>query len=190
VSPVYATIFVQGCLQFLSDNSKDQHLKAHSIYVQKGKFTIGTAAKPYTKKASITLYGDPYSWYASFGGIVQAGNKGIFNTGFIGFYGNQRSAGSYMSRLTSVAQKGATAIHVSPGLDWKAGEVIGLAPSGTESLHFENATITSYDSTSGALVVSAPLQFYHFGAANSTAQNYHGLDMRCEVILLNRNILI
>lgn len=62
-----------------------------------------------------------------------------------------------MSRLMSVAQKGATTINVSPGLDWKAGELIGLAPSGTESMHFENATISSYDITSGALVVSAPL---------------------------------
>lgn len=42
----------------------------------------------------------------------------------------------------------------------------------------------------GATTLTAPLKFYHFGAAASTAANYQGLDMRGEVILLTRNIVI
>jgi hypothetical protein len=57
-------------------------------------------------------------------------------------------------------------------------------------MHFEEATISSYDASTGNLVLSSALQFYHFGAASSTGQNYQGLDMRCEVVMLNRNILV
>jgi hypothetical protein len=42
----------------------------------------------------------------------------------------------------------------------------------------------------GDLVISTPLLYYHFGAAVSTGANYQGLDMRGEVILLSRNIVI
>jgi hypothetical protein len=42
----------------------------------------------------------------------------------------------------------------------------------------------------GQLVLTAPLEFYHFGAAVSTGANYQGLDMRGEVIMLSRNILV
>jgi hypothetical protein len=54
----------------------------------------------------------------------------------------------------------------------------------------EQATVKSYNSVTGDLVISTPLLYYHFGAAVSTGANYQGLDMRGEVILLSRNIVI
>jgi hypothetical protein len=54
----------------------------------------------------------------------------------------------------------------------------------------ESATIQSYNSATGVIVLTAPLLYYHFGRATSTAADYQGLDMRGEVILLTRNIVI
>lgn len=51
-------------------------------------------------------------------------------------------------------------------------------------------SITSYDSLSGNLVLATALKYYHFGAPASTASKYQGLDMRGEVVLLTRNIVI
>jgi len=48
-SPVYRLVQIDGCLSFLNDNSKDQHLRAELIYVHTGKFNIGSATAPYTK---------------------------------------------------------------------------------------------------------------------------------------------
>jgi len=39
-------------------------------------------------------------------------------------------------------------------------------------------------------VLASGLKYYHFGAAASTASKYQGLDMRGEVVLLTRNIVI
>jgi len=81
-------------------------------------------------------------------------------------------------------------LSVEAGLDWVAGDQIGLAPTATQWQHYEKATIASYNGITGALTLTAPLKYYHFGTATTTATNYQGLDMRGEVILLTRNIVI
>lgn len=81
-------------------------------------------------------------------------------------------------------------VYVESSLDWVAGDELGFAASGMEWNHSEHAIVYSYDSVTGELVLTAPLEYYHFGAPTSTGPNYQGLDMRGEVILLNRNILI
>ena len=128
-SPVYGIITIQGCVSFLSDNSKDQHLRAHGIYVQTGKFNIGSKTTPYTKKAKITLFGNFDSNTITTGQLVEAGNKAIVNNGEIRMYGTKRSR---MSRLTAEANKGDTTVMVEKGLDWAAGELLGFAPTGMQ----------------------------------------------------------
>lgn len=39
-------------------------------------------------------------------------------------------------------------------------------------------------------MLTAALDFYHFGAPSSTGTDYQGVDMRGEVILLTRNVKI
>ena len=111
----------------------------------------------------------------------------IANNGSFKAYGKTRSR---MARLTAEAQKGATSVTVEPGLDWVAGDLLGFAPTASQWTHSETATVTSYNSSTGALVLSAALKFYHFGAAASTGTNYQGVDMRGEVICLSRSIVI
>lgn len=120
-------------------------------------------------------------------GAVEAGNKMIANVGTVKMIGQPRSRSTV---LTAVANKGASSVTVEPGLDWKAGDKIGFAPTATQWTHYEMAEVSTYDIATGALTLTAPLQYYHFGAAASTGANYQGLDMRGEVVLLTRNIKI
>jgi hypothetical protein len=101
-SPIYNLITVNGCLKFLN-STIDQHLQAYLINVFAGSFYIGSSTQYFNKKATITLYGQYDSPTVTFGNLAEGGNKGIFNTGNIGFFGKPRTAGSYLSRLTAVA---------------------------------------------------------------------------------------
>lgn len=42
----------------------------------------------------------------------------------------------------------------------------------------------------GVVTLEEPMKGYHFGAYASTAEQYSGIDMRGEVMLLNRDIMI
>lgn len=167
----------------MADNSKDQHLHAYHVYVFGGKFAIGAPDSPYTKKAIITLYGDQFSPAVSLD--TEQNTKAISNIGLVSFYGKSRTL---MARLQAEVQKGTTNLTVDKGLDWLAGDAVGIAATASLHNHSEEAIIKSYDSTTGALVLTAGLKYYHFGAAAST--DFSGLDLRGEVFLLSRNILI
>mmetsp|Transcript_20915 Transcript_20915/g.32409 ORF Transcript_20915/g.32409 Transcript_20915/m.32409 type:complete len:112 (+) Transcript_20915:1358-1693(+) len=50
--------------------------------------------------------------------------------------------------------------------------------------------VKSYNSKTGAIVLDEPTNYYHWGQPQSTASKYGGVDIRCEVILLTRNVRI
>jgi len=50
--------------------------------------------------------------------------------------------------------------------------------------------VVSYNDTTGILYLNNTLKFYHWGAETSTADRYYGIDMRAEVLLLTRNVVI
>ena len=54
----------------------------------------------------------------------------------------------------------------------------------------DSVKIASYDPSTGIAVVDQKLSFYHWGDAVSTGPSYNGLDMRAEVVLLSRNVVI
>jgi len=95
-----------------------------------------------------------------------------------------------MSRLVASTAKGDTTITVAPGLDWVAGDKLGLLPTSFNQLASDEGEIVSYDAATGLVTLTAALKYYHFGAAVSTGGEYNGLDIRGEVILLTRNIKI
>jgi hypothetical protein len=94
-----------------------------------------------------------------------------------------------MARLTDVADRGSKTVFVTPGLDWVAGDVVGFAATSIQYNHSETAVVSSYNSITGELNLESPLKFYHFGAAQVSSE-HQGLDMRGEVVLLTRNIVI
>lgn len=79
---------------------------------------------------------------------------------------------------------------VGPGLDWTAGDKIGLAPTAMYFNENDYAVIVSYDPVTGVIMLDRPLNNYHYGDAASTGSSFSGVDMRGEVVLLTRNIKI
>jgi hypothetical protein len=119
---------------------------------------------------------------------IEAGNKLIANTGKIKMYGKSR--GNKMTRLRAPANKGDTSITVESGLDWQAGDQIGIVATSTAYTAADYATVLTYNSGSGAATLNSTLNHYHWGNATSTAWKYNGVDIRGEVVLLTRNIKI
>jgi hypothetical protein len=54
----------------------------------------------------------------------------------------------------------------------------------------EDFTITSYNNETGKIVLGNAVHYNHWGAAESTADTYNGVDIRGEVLILSRNIKI
>lgn len=63
-------------------------------------------------------------------------------------------------------------------------------PTSYESHAVDESFITSYDSSTGEIVLNSTLNYYHFGRSASTADLYNGVDIRGEVMLLTRNVKI
>jgi hypothetical protein len=95
-----------------------------------------------------------------------------------------------MTRLHSPANKGSTSITVAPALDLVAGDRIALAATSFAYDAGEDRIIKTYNAETGVITFDEPLKFYHWGAPLSTSEKYEGVDIRGEVILLSRNIVI
>ena len=118
---------------------------------------------------------------------VQAGNKFLANTALVKMYGQSRSR---FSRLFKTTIPGTTSIFVQQGLDWAAGDNIGLFPTGTDYTQADYAIVTAYNIQTGQVDLDRAISYTHFGAAVSTGAKYNGVDIRGEVVLLTRNIKI
>jgi hypothetical protein len=103
----------------------------------------------------------------------------------ISIFGKPRSK---IGRLNAEVQKGANTIKVESGLDWVAGDKLGLAANTMRHDQVDYAIVSAYDSATGIVTLDRTLNYYHWGAATSTADAYSGVDMRGEVLLLSRSI--
>ena len=101
-------------------------------------------------------------------------------------YGQSRD---YSCRLLETAYVGDDELKIEPGLDWQAGETIGIAATNMRTMDFDYCKIESYNSGSGLVKCEEELEGYHYGAGSSSEDDY-GVDMRAEVFVLERNIKI
>lgn len=188
-SPLFDVVTVNGRLTFMNDVTQHEklNLNAKHIFVRAGELLIGSEAEPYEAEAKITLFGSRTDAQVKMSGTVEAGNKIIANTNLVEFHGKPRSR---MSRLKIPAYKDYSQVQVDTGLDWVAGDEVYFAPTNMQPYHHEYKQVKDYSASSGLLTLTEPLEFYHFGADQSTAADYNGLDMRGEVILLTRNIKV
>lgn len=81
-------------------------------------------------------------------------------------------------------------LRVEPGLDWTAGDYIGIITSNAQAFASESFYILSYDQGTGLVELDGNLTYSHFGDYESTADDFDGLDFRSEVVLFTRNIKI
>ena len=75
-------------------------------------------------------------------------------------------------------------------MDWVAGDKVYFAPTNMQSYHHEYMEIEEYIASTGKLTLTNGFDYYHYGEDASIADDFNGLDMRGEVILLTRNIRV
>jgi hypothetical protein len=73
-------------------------------------------------------------------------------------------------------------------LDLVQGDNLGLLPTSYEFKASDSVFVQSYNNVTGLVTINSTLNHYHWGANMSTASKYNGVDIRGEVVLLNRNI--
>jgi hypothetical protein len=178
--PALAGITVRGTLRFAE---VPLHLTTDWIMVMMGgKLEIGTEAAPHLNPARITLTGDDVD-------VMGLGMGGKFITamdgGVIELHGISRDELSW-SVLDGSLSPGATSMQLRDASTWDPGDKIVLAPSGVDPFEAEELTVVT--SNSHTVTFTPPLQFAHFGEIQTI--NGKQLDMRAEVGLLTRNILI
>ncbi|MEO1626690.1 MAG: G8 domain-containing protein [Bacteroidota bacterium] len=175
--PALGGLTIIGDLIF---EDKDLDLFARWIWVQ-GSLQIGTEDQPFQHRASITLTGPEEDFYGMGGRFLCVTGSGSLE--LHGASANKRS----WTVLAQNAKAGDEQIQLAADPDnWKVGDQIAIAPSGYDPFETEMVRITRIE---GRQVFFEPrLQFEHWGQI----QVYEGksVDMRAEVGMLNRNILI
>ncbi len=176
-TPGLGDVTIDGDLVF---DSKDLSFTAESVLVR-GSLTIGTEGSQHTHDAMITLTGTDSNQDIGMG----MGTKliGVASGGTLDLHGEDRLS---WTRLGATANANATSITLSEAVDWQAGDTIVIASTGFDQ---DEAEVRGITSVSGSVVtLDSPLEHRHWG----TLQSYGGqtLDLRAEVGLLSRNIVI
>jgi hypothetical protein len=95
-----------------------------------------------------------------------------------------------MSRLHGIVNKGDDEAKVGAGLSWEEGDKLFFAPTAMQHDHRDYLTTKSYNNDTGALELEGNFEHYHYGASEVKPDEFAGVDMRGEVILLTRNVQI
>lgn len=93
-------------------------------------------------------------------------------------------------RLRAEVHKNDAQILIDTGLDLVPGDRLALFPTSYVPNAVDDVFVRSYNNETGLVTLNRTLNYYHFGAPESTASNYSGVDIRGEIILLTRNVLI
>ncbi|MFN3265649.1 MAG: G8 domain-containing protein [Deinococcales bacterium] len=171
-------ITIYGSLEFAQ---QDLSLSAASIMVVKGgTFQVGSQIAPFGKKAVITLVGSDPNLDRMGMGTKFLGAMG----GTISLHGKPNIRA--WTKLAQTALRGDTRIQVLDARGWSVGDEIVLASGSHEPDEAEVATIAAIDGL--GIILSAPLRYTHTSKLVKLAG--HEFDMRPEVGLLSRNIVI
>jgi len=143
-TPVLKIVIVEGSLIFAPDATNSSHHRtfdANYVFVNEGRFEVGTEEHPYTSKVTITLHGnlsDPY--------LPIYGNKVLaLRKGHLDMHGPERSR--TWTVLEETAEANSTTIKLREAVDWQVGEEIAIAPTTFEGRDAEKKTIVAIDRT-------------------------------------------
>jgi hypothetical protein len=95
-----------------------------------------------------------------------------------------------MTRLRAEVKKGDKEILVETGLDLVPGDRVAILASSYAHDTSDDVFIETYNNETGKVTLGGSLKYYHWGQDQSTGPEYNGVDMRAEVLLLTRNIVI
>jgi len=171
--PALGGLSIDGKLTF-SDKS-DLELITEWVMVH-GELAIGTEAKPYTHKATITLTDNVPNEDPAAG----MGDRGIMIMGgTLNLHGDRSNS---WTKLAATAPAGSTSIEVSNAGGWRKGDVIVLASTDFDPHQAERRTIAGI--SGNTVTLDSKLEYMHYGKIT------FGVDERGEVGMLSRNILV
>ena len=93
------------------------------------------------------------------------------------------------TKVTKDAQAGTNVLVTEAAVDYAAGEKIVITSSSRDYRETEELTVVSVNADNRTVTFTPALKFNH-RAQIYTAPNGESIDMRCEVGLLSRNIII
>jgi cell migration-inducing and hyaluronan-binding protein len=170
--PALGGLTINGKLSF-ADKS-DLTLSTEWIMVH-GELEVGTEAKPFTHKATITLTDNVKDEQ-----MMGMGDRGIMlSGGTLNLHGNRTNT---WTKLSATATAGATSIQVLNAAGWRAGDEIVLASTDYDPRQAERRTIAAINGN--AITLDKKLDYMHFGKIT------FDVDERGEVANLTRNIKI
>ena len=214
--PLLFVLLVQGVLVW--DNQDGLTLDATYIWVNGGTFEIGTEQTPFTQNATITLHGDRYStielpYIGSKCLAVDGVGMGIFGTTYAPYarYGTDANGGArsdYYDNMNGIGvldihglprarvwtkvtpgtyTAGTTTIHTDEVVDWVKGEILVFTDS-SRAHSVEEVVVLSLGADGKTITLASPLTLTH------TSERYtiqgHDVDMRAQIAILSRNIVI
>jgi len=170
--PALHGLTINGKLSF-ADKS-DLALSTEWIMVH-GELAIGTEAKPYTHKATITLTDNVKDEQ-----MMGMGDRGIMlSGGTLNLHGNRTNT---WTKLSQTAEAGSNSIQVLNADQWRPGDEIVLASTDFDPRQAERRTISAI--SGNTITLDKKLDYMHFGKIT------FGVDERGEVGLLSRNIKV
>jgi hypothetical protein len=170
--PALGGITINGKLSF-ADKS-DLELTTEWVMVH-GELEIGTEARPYMHKATITLANNVKDEQ-----MMGMGDRGIMlSGGTLNLHGNLTNT---WTKLAKTAEAGSNSIEVLNAAQWRTGDEIVLASTDFNPRQAERRTIAAI--SGNTITLDRKLDYMHFGKIT------FGVDERGEVGLLTRNIRI
>jgi cell surface hyaluronidase len=174
--PALGGLTIEGELAFAE---KDLTLSSRYIMLH-GKLAVGSATKPFSKRAILEFTGSDTSQ-----NIMNMGTKGILSMGGVLELFGESNRTSW-TRLGAHANKGANSISVLEANNWRVGDKIAIASTDYNSRQAEKFTISAISGNN--ITLNAALKYNHFGQTQSFAGKT--LESRAEVALLSRNVTL
>lgn len=190
--PRLKSLMISGSLVF---DQQDLALDAGWIMLHDGALSIGSEAKPFANRATITLFGsDPNE------SVMSMGTRGILLMGKsrLDIFGSAPAVA--WTQLSDHAAAGATQLTLNETTTWKAGDQLVIAPTDFYSVGAtEQRDVASASSSTVGLRAGLQLsrwgKLQYIGAAGmtltpTTSVTMLTLDERAEVGNLTRNVVI
>ena len=162
-------------------------ITAKNIWIRStGELHIGSQEKPFDKEFEIVLEGAKDSPDITLSPLITPSNKSLIVAGIMKVY--SKTTNIQFTRLKKNALIGDKTIEVELTVDWKVGNRLILASTSQNHKEVEYIDITAIN---GQIISFAtPLQYNHFGSPSPISTSQGMLDMRGEVALVSRDVVI
>jgi hypothetical protein len=173
--PALGSLTIDGKLSF-ADN-RDLELTTEWILLH-GELEIGTAARPHTRQATITLTNAIKGEDINGMGGAEPVDRGIvLMGGTLNLHGNRTNS---WTKLAKTADAGSTSIEVLNAAGWRVGDEIVLASTDFDPRQAERRTVAAI--RGNVITLDKKLDYMHFGKIT------FDVDERGEVGMLSRNV--